>query len=176
MILLIGPSSTGKTLLLKRLQNNNSTSTKDEVPSTISTVGTNIMTVNVLRKAEVTIRELGGVMGPIWNNYYKDSHSIIFMIDMSKHTQLAVACVELMTMLNHPSTQNLPLLILLNKIDVQFGVTRFELDSLLRLDDLIKVAPQKITIIEVSARTGNNLDKVARWIYEQSKGKESTST
>ncbi|KAH9504423.1 ADP-ribosylation factor-like protein 16 [Bulinus truncatus] len=176
MILLIGPSSAGKTLLLKRLQSNSSNScTKEDVPSTIPTVGTNLMTVNVLKKAEVTIRELGGVMGPIWNNYYKESHAVMFMIDMSKHTQLAAACVELLTMLSHPLTQGLPLLLLLNKIDIQFGVSQLELASLLRLEDLFKTAPQKITVVESSAKTGHNLDKIARWIYEQYKLDESTS-
>ncbi|CAL1543150.1 unnamed protein product [Lymnaea stagnalis] len=175
MILIIGPPSVGKTLLLKRLQNNHPTLIKEDVPATISTVGTNLMTVTVLKKTEVTIREMGGAMGPIWHNYYKDSHAVMFMIDMSKHTQVAIACVQLLTMLSHPLTQNVPVLIILNKIDVPNGLTNAESESLFRFDELTKQAPQKITIIETSAKNGNNLDKVAKWIYEQNKNEDISS-
>lgn len=35
------------------------------------------MTVTTLKKTEVTVREMGGAMGPIWHNYYKDAHAVI---------------------------------------------------------------------------------------------------
>ncbi|XP_059156837.1 ADP-ribosylation factor-like protein 16 [Physella acuta] len=176
MILLIGAPSVGKTLLLKRLQNTNPTTLKDDVPATIPTVGTNLMTVNAMKKVEVTVREVGGAMGPIWQNYFKDSHSLMFMLDISKHTQVAISCVQLMTILADPALQNIPVLLILNKMDIPGGISHSELDSLVRLSDLVRHASQKITVLETSAKNGNNLDKVAKWIYEQNKLDEAVIT
>ncbi|RUS72683.1 hypothetical protein EGW08_019553 [Elysia chlorotica] len=174
MILLVGATSVGKTLLLKRLQNNNSM--KDDIPTTIPTVGTNLMTVLTSKKAEVTVREMGGAMGPIWHNYYNDSHAIMFMIDMSKPTQVAISCVQLMTMLSQPATQNTPVLVLLNKMDNANGMNWPEVQSLMRLDQVVQHAGQSISVLETSAKTGHNLDKVTKWLYQQSKLAEGSST
>lgn len=173
MILLVGATSVGKTLLLKRLQNQNTNSStlKDDVPTTIPTVGTNLMTVITSKKTEVTVREMGGAMGPIWHNYYKDCHAIMFMIDVSRYTQVAISCVQLMTMLSNPATQNSAVLILLNKTDAS---NKAEIQTLLRLDQVMKHATQIISVLEISAKTGNNLDKVTKWLHQQSKQIESS--
>lgn len=39
--------------------------------------GTNLTNVVVYKKLQVTIREVGGTMGPIWQNYYKDARAIM---------------------------------------------------------------------------------------------------
>ena len=39
--------------------------------------GTNLMNVMVHKKKEVTVRELGGSMGPIWKNYYSNASAIL---------------------------------------------------------------------------------------------------
>ncbi|GFO12448.1 ADP-ribosylation factor-like 16 [Plakobranchus ocellatus] len=144
-------------------------SVKDEIPATIPTVGTNLMTVMTLKKVEVTVREMGGAMGPIWHNYYNDSHAIMFMIDMSRHTQVAISCVQLMTLLSHPATQNSTILVLLNKTDIQSGMNWPEMQSVMRLDQVTKHANQNISMLEISAKTGHNLEKVTKWLYQQNK-------
>ena len=35
------------------------------------------MNVTTLKKTEVTVREIGGAMAPIWNKYYKDASAIM---------------------------------------------------------------------------------------------------
>ena len=40
-------------------------------------VGTNLVNVTVGKKTEVTLRELGGSMAPVWPTYYKDSPAIM---------------------------------------------------------------------------------------------------
>ena len=39
--------------------------------------GTNLVNVMVHKKKEVTVRELGGSMGPIWKNYYSSAGAIL---------------------------------------------------------------------------------------------------
>ena len=45
-----------------------------------------------------------------------------------------------------------------------------ELKYLLRLDDLQRTAPQPITVLETSAREGQGLSEVVRWLAENTKG------
>ncbi|XP_005092908.1 ADP-ribosylation factor-like protein 16 [Aplysia californica] len=174
MLLIVGPSGVGKTLLLKRLQanTNNATISKEDVPATIATVGTNLMTVMTLKKTEVTVREMGGAMAPIWHKYYKDSHAIMFMIDLSKHVQVSIAAVQLMTLLSHPSTQDVPFLIILNKRDLSNSMSSVEVECLFRLEELIHHASQKIQVVETSAKTGYQLEEVAKWLHEYHRNEE----
>ncbi|XP_032836181.2 ADP-ribosylation factor-like protein 16 isoform X1 [Petromyzon marinus] len=78
MLLLLGPTGSGKTLLLKRLQKIFAGERVDkwEAPSTVPTVGTNLVDVAV-GKRRLTLRELGGTMAPIWDSYYKHSTAVI---------------------------------------------------------------------------------------------------
>ncbi len=52
--------------------------------------------------------------------------------------------------------------------DLSGVLTRTDLDSILRLEDVIKSAPQKISVVEASAREGTGLGEIARWIQQES--------
>lgn len=41
-------------------------------------VGTNLTDLPIGKK--ITIRELGGCMGPIWSSYYSDCHAVLVSI------------------------------------------------------------------------------------------------
>ncbi|XP_076448918.1 ADP-ribosylation factor-like protein 16 [Babylonia areolata] len=173
MCLLIGPTGAGKTLLLKILQTGNYNSPKAlaqmDIPATIPTTGTNLVNVVVHKKKEVTVRELGGSMGPIWKNYYRDSSAIIYVVDVSNRCQVASACIQLLTVLTHAQTTDTPVLLLLNKQDLPCVMSRNEIEWLFRLDEVCQHTTQKITVLDVSAKTGQGLDQVARWIYDSYK-------
>ncbi|KAK7113173.1 hypothetical protein V1264_012512 [Littorina saxatilis] len=175
MCLLIGPTGAGKTLLLKSLQAGNYHALKGwapaDLPATVPTTGTNLMTitVNKSRKKEVTVREVGGAMGPIWKNYYSDASAILYVIDVSNRCQVAAACIQLLTMLTHPQTADTPVLLLLNKQDLSSVMPQSEVEWLLRLQDTLGTASQAVNVVEVSAKTGQGLDIVARWIHDNHK-------
>lgn len=83
MCLLLGATGVGKTLLLKRLQKltqRDQLFDLGETPVTLPTVGTNLTDLN-LKKRRITVRELGGCMGPIWHNFYTDVSSVIVRQD-----------------------------------------------------------------------------------------------
>ncbi|XP_006823999.2 ADP-ribosylation factor-like protein 16 [Saccoglossus kowalevskii] len=108
-------------------------------------------------------------MGPIWHNYYKEVSSLMFMIDIGNPCQLAAACIQLLTVLSHEQLHNTTVLILLNKIDSPCAMKRVELDSLIRMDEIIKHAKQPITVMEISAREGEGLDEVIKWLGDNYK-------
>lgn len=79
MCLLLGSTGVGKTLLIKRLQKltqRDQPADLGEPPVTLPTVGTNLTDLN-LKKKRITVRELGGCMGPIWHSFYADCSSLI---------------------------------------------------------------------------------------------------
>ncbi|XP_004861001.1 ADP-ribosylation factor-like protein 16 isoform X2 [Heterocephalus glaber] len=168
MCLLLGASGVGKTLLVKRLQKLCSRDGEGDLgdpPPTRPTVGTDLTDIMAPRK--ITIRELGGCMGPIWSSYYGNCHSLLFMMDASNPTQLSASCVQLLGLLSAEQLAKASVLILFNKIDLPCYMTMEEIQSLLRLPDIVACAKQNITIAEISARKGTGLAGVLHWLQDQ---------
>ncbi|XP_005332715.2 ADP-ribosylation factor-like protein 16 [Ictidomys tridecemlineatus] len=168
MCLLLGAAGVGKTLLVKRLQKLSSREWRGDLgepPPTLPTMGTNLTDIVAQRK--ITIRELGGCMGPIWSSYYGNCHSLLFMMDASNPTQLSASCVQLLGLLSSEQLAEASVLILFNKIDLPCYMTIEEIKSLMRLPDIIACAKQNITTLEISARKGTGLAKVLHWLQDE---------
>ncbi|XP_067332439.1 ADP-ribosylation factor-like protein 16 isoform X2 [Channa argus] len=150
--LLLGATGVGKTLLLKRLQKL-SLHELGEPPSTLPTVGTNLTDLT-LKKKRVTVRELGGCMGPIWASYFNDCSSVI----------VSSSCIQLLSVLSAEPLCSASVLILFNKIDMPCTMSLVEIKSLFRMDDIIASATQPITTLEMSARSGQGLQEVLSWL------------
>lgn len=103
MCLCLGPTGSGKTLLLKKLQYINAV---DETTTAVPTVGTNIFR---LKRAniQIEVRELGGIMAPIWPKYFGGLSKIMFVVDASNLCQISAAGVLLYTVLAHPQIKNM---------------------------------------------------------------------
>ncbi|XP_023204800.1 ADP-ribosylation factor-like protein 16 isoform X3 [Xiphophorus maculatus] len=114
--LLLGATGVGKTLLLKRLQmiSLHGSCEMGTPPSTLPTVGTNLTDLT-LKKKKVTVREIGGCMGPIWPSYFQDCFSVIFMVDSANIVQISSSCVQLLSVLSAEPLRSTSVLILFNK-------------------------------------------------------------
>lgn len=99
MALCLGPTGSGKTLLLKKLQNVNSV---NKTTPSVATVGTNLFDIKLNDGTQVSIRELGGLMAPLWKNYFVNVKKIIYVVDASNLCQISAAGVLLYTILVHP--------------------------------------------------------------------------
>uniref|UniRef100_A0A8C4TQX8 ARF like GTPase 16 n=1 Tax=Erpetoichthys calabaricus TaxID=27687 RepID=A0A8C4TQX8_ERPCA len=166
MPLLLGATGVGKTLLLKRLQKINAQDSGAELgdpPATLPTVGTNLSDI-IVDKKKVTVREMGGCMAPIWPSYYEDFDSVIFVIDAANPFQISSSCIQLLEVLSAPALELATVLILFNKIDLPCPVSLLEMKSLFRLDGIISCAKQSITVLEMSARSGQGLRDVLAWL------------
>lgn len=108
MIVCLGPVGSGKTLLLKALQNTN---TIDDTTTTVATVGTNIFYIKIGEKNYV-IREMGGAMAPLWSKYFDDIDKVIYVVDASNLCQISAAGVLLYTVLANPLLQKAKVLYL----------------------------------------------------------------
>ncbi|KAF7659949.1 hypothetical protein LDENG_00290580 [Lucifuga dentata] len=134
-----------------------------EPPATVPTVGTNLTDLTLKRK-RVTVRELGGCMGPIWPSYFKDCSSVIFVVDSANIAQISSSCIQLLSVLSAESLHAASALILFNKRDVPCTMSIIEIKSLFRMDDIIASAPQPITTLELSAYSGQGLQEVLNWL------------
>ncbi|XP_028377293.1 ADP-ribosylation factor-like protein 16 isoform X1 [Phyllostomus discolor] len=167
MCLLLGATGVGKSLLVKRLQKLSSQHGKGDLgdpPPTRPTVGTDL--TDLMAHRRITIRELGGCMGPIWPSYYGNCRCLLFVVDASNPTQLSASCVQLLGLLSAEPLAGAAVLLLFNKTDLPCYMTVEEMKSLIRLPDIIACAKQNITVVEVSARTGTGLTGVLRWLQD----------
>ncbi|XP_068065957.1 ADP-ribosylation factor-like protein 16 isoform X1 [Anomalospiza imberbis] len=75
--LLLGAAGGGKSLLVRRLRQLSAEEPAElgEPPATLPTVGTNLTDLRLPRR--VTVRELGGCMGPIWPSYYSECSALL---------------------------------------------------------------------------------------------------
>lgn len=98
--LCLGPKGVGKSHLLSSLQCPESINfTSYSVP----TAGTNLFTIKLPeRKANATnkkktikkvinIREVGGLMAPLWKNYLTNVDKILYVVDTSNLCQISAA-------------------------------------------------------------------------------------
>ncbi|XP_028454887.1 ADP-ribosylation factor-like protein 16 [Perca flavescens] len=164
--LLLGATGVGKTLLMKRLQKLSLQGLGElgEPSLTLPTVGTNLTDLTLKKKKKVTLRELGGCMGPIWPSYFKDCSSVIFMVDSANIAQMSSSCIQLLSVLSAEPLHSASVLILFNKRDMPCTMSLIEIKSLFRMDDIIASATQPITSLELSARTGQGLQEVLSWL------------
>jgi len=175
--LVLGAEGSGKSLLLRRLKwlSQQLYKTKKKIqnfqevppaPPTISTVGTNIETLEIDAKRKVKVRELGGAMAPIWANSYEDCCSIVFLVDRSNTTRLAATTMLLLEVLSSDVLQTKSFLLVLNKSDLPNVVSVRETSNIMRLDDMKETCPQHIDITEASCFTGNGVQYILDWIVE----------
>ncbi|KAF4115563.1 hypothetical protein G5714_003052 [Onychostoma macrolepis] len=135
-----------------------------EAPVTLSTVGTNLTDL-ILRKRKITVRELGGCMGPIWPKYFSDCRCVIFVVDCANIVQISSSCVQLLSVLSAEPLQSAAVLVLFNKRDLPCTMSLVELKALFRMDDVIKAAPQSVSTLEISARSGQGLQELLSWLF-----------
>ncbi|CAG9783366.1 unnamed protein product [Diatraea saccharalis] len=102
-VLCLGPKGSGKTTLLKKLQDAEGI---DNTYSPVPTIGTNIYDIHYLnkhgKKQTVTVREVGGEMAPLWNNYLDGIEKVVFVVDTSNLCQISAAAVLFYTLLAEP--------------------------------------------------------------------------
>ncbi|XP_075626409.1 ADP-ribosylation factor-like protein 16 [Balearica regulorum gibbericeps] len=163
--LLLGAAGGGKSLLARRLRQLSAEEGAAELgkpPATLPTVGTNLTDLRLPRK--VTVRELGGCMGPIWPSYYGECSALLFVVDAANPTQVSSSCIQLLSVLSAAQLASVPVLVLFNKIDLPCYMSLVEMKSLFRMQDIVACATQPITMLETSARDGTGLADVLQWL------------
>ncbi|CAH1364589.1 hypothetical protein MTP99_000959 [Tenebrio molitor] len=163
MTLCLGPTGSGKTLLLKKLQNIENV---DTTATSVPTVGTNMFTIKIDNEI-YNIRELGGVMSPLWSKYFNGIQKIIYVVDASNLCQISAAGVLLYTIIAHPMLAQAKFLLVLTKMDVSYRQMRNEALLMLQMRRFEKEIKQKVTITEASAISGEGREEILSWLKKK---------
>ncbi|MHA1370835.1 MAG: ADP-ribosylation factor-like protein [Promethearchaeota archaeon] len=154
-IFLFGLDKAGKTTFVEFLKNE-----KYKVQS--PTLGISISEL-VLGLVKLEFNDLGGqkAFQKTWMDYWKDQDILIFMIDAADDARFDDACSALWRILDQPETQNKPLLLLSNKIDLPNAK---RLDFVLKALNFDKIKRDLIGAYEISVKEQIGIDKALNFI------------
>ncbi|MGQ4872969.1 MAG: ADP-ribosylation factor family protein [Promethearchaeia archaeon] len=156
-IFMFGLDFAGKTTIINRLKENIFTNPKPT---------TNINIVRLLfENLSITIYDAGGQeqYRKIWSAYLKNQDGLIFTLDVSDEKRFDEAYKELYRILNFKELENLPLLILFNKIDLKKPKEK----ELIKKFDLDRISNRPIKYFFTSALTNEGIFKAFNWIALQ---------
>merc|ERR1719502_2064445 len=104
--MIVGLVGAGKTTMLYRMK-------RDEVVSTVPTIGFNVETVQ-FRDMNFTVWDVGSQnskIRPLWRHYFKQTQGIIFVVDSTDEARMTTAQAELSQMLDDKLLRNPTLLV-----------------------------------------------------------------
>ncbi|XP_027365657.1 ADP-ribosylation factor-like protein 8a isoform X1 [Abrus precatorius] len=160
---LIGLQNAGKTSLV------NVIATGGYSEDMIPTVGFNMKKVT---KGNVTIKlwDLGGQprFRSMWERYCRAVSAIVYVVDAADHDNLPDSKSELHDLLNKPSLNGIPVLILGNKIDKPEALSKQDLTEQMGLKS---INDREVCCFMVSCKNSTNIDTVVDWLVKHSKSK-----
>eukprot|EP01012_Entosiphon_sulcatum_P028402 TRINITY_DN34342_c0_g1_i1.p1 TRINITY_DN34342_c0_g1~~TRINITY_DN34342_c0_g1_i1.p1 ORF type:complete len:192 (-),score=43.27 TRINITY_DN34342_c0_g1_i1:210-746(-) len=156
----VGLENSGKTTLLGVLSGG-------QPQQTLPTIGLNVKQVT---RGGVKMKawDMGGQerFRKEWGRYTQGCDVILFVVDASDPPRLPIARKELHALLEESSLNGIPLLIVLNKIDIEPHATKEDAIRELNLD---YISDHDWLVISVSALKQINVVEVVDWLVNHSK-------
>uniref|UniRef100_A0A0K0EK13 ADP-ribosylation factor n=1 Tax=Strongyloides stercoralis TaxID=6248 RepID=A0A0K0EK13_STRER len=170
-ICFLGPEGVGKTTILRAING--------ESPDNV--MQTNGFSQEAIKfmKTEITVYDLGGNdrIRDIWSNYYGEVYGSIFVWDTNRHTDEDIEFVKdmLTTIINNSDMIGKPMLILLNKKDLNNGITEYDFCDKINLHQLASESGSHLKVLNCHALhgVGKNLDPIINegleWLLDEIK-------
>eukprot|EP01063_Lacrimia_lanifica_P040788 TRINITY_DN9385_c0_g4_i1.p1 TRINITY_DN9385_c0_g4~~TRINITY_DN9385_c0_g4_i1.p1 ORF type:complete len:183 (+),score=68.67 TRINITY_DN9385_c0_g4_i1:107-655(+) len=157
---LVGLENSGKTTILDILSTGHAA-------DTMPTVGLNVRSV---KKEGVTMKawDLGGQQRfrGEWVRYAAECNVILFVVDSSDYERITIAKTELTKLLgSDDALEGLPLLVVLNKIDLTPHMSK---EDVIRDMELEKITKNKWMVTQISARNKENIGELLDWLLKHS--------
>lgn len=171
-VLLLGNEGAGKTLLCRQMDHYCQPRDKKAGQTTVNattqpSVGVEILHVNYQKKA-FSVREVGGVMQPVWPRYFESCSAAVLVADTSSSGAAAAAAIEWYSLLMNPALQRKPLLLLLNKRDRPHALDEPTLQLLMRIAECeaIHGGEGRVSHLFSSALTGEGVPGLLDWMSQ----------
>ncbi|KAG4069767.1 hypothetical protein HA402_003208 [Bradysia odoriphaga] len=150
-VLILGFDASGKTSILYKFKLN-------EFLQTIPTIGFNVETIKH-NNSSLTIWDVGGCdkIRPLLRHYFDNTKGIIFVIDAQENCQYRRLEIkdELWRIFGEETLHNVPVLIYLNKMDIDNGLQRLQPYDIITEMKLNELRHRQWFVQSCSAKTGN---------------------
>ncbi|MBY9001408.1 MAG: GTP-binding protein, partial [Candidatus Heimdallarchaeota archaeon] len=162
---ILGLENAGKTTLLRNISGKKFT-------ETLTTIG---MDVEQLKHKGLTFQaiDVGGQLHfreTLWQYYTTLAKGVIFVFDIFDNSKLLEAR-KWFDYISHRISQRAVLMFLANKIDLKDKEDKFmsleEIVKTFKLDNVSMYPERSFRIWEVSAKTGENVDKSISWMFNK---------
>ncbi|KIX98309.1 uncharacterized protein Z520_05610 [Fonsecaea multimorphosa CBS 102226] len=155
-VAIVGLQNAGKTSLVRVLAGNE---------FTVDTVPTVAFNKREVKKGHVSIKcwDLGGQprYRSMWERYCRGVNAILFVVDAADKDAIPVAREELHNLMDKPTLNTIPLLVLGNKSDLP---NKLSVDELIDQLDLKSIVRREISCYGISAKEETNLEAVLQWL------------
>ncbi|EPY25233.1 Arf/Sar family, other [Strigomonas culicis] len=156
---LVGLENSGKTTLLNVLA-------LGHPVETFPTIGLNVKAV---KKEGVCMKmwDLGGQerFRSEWGRYTQGCDCVVYCVDAADYSRVETAGKELARLLSDSALNGLPLLVCLNKIDLEPHMSKEECIQML---ELAKLSSNPWVVVPISAVRQINIGEVVDWLVGQS--------
>ena len=155
-VLIVGLDHAGKSTLLERVKGSYSRD-KGLPPEKITpTIGMNLAKFK-LKGTQYILWDLGGQlkMRAIWERYYSEANAVVFVVDAADRSRLEDAYIAYCGVCASSLLQDVPIIILANKQDVDGAATLQEIASLFFSNSETQTTPHRL--FGVSALTGQGV-------------------
>jgi 50S ribosomal subunit-associated GTPase HflX len=164
-ILVLGSRWSGKSLLIKRLEEICSSSklANDNFLYTTTTIGKTITTIKYKRNQLFELHELGATLSCLWKTFYMSTHfdKIIYVIDSTQPWAISFTYEQLKEISEQIPIKPKNILLIFNKINEVNSLNKTALIELLNLNSIWN---GEVDIIETNVRTGINLSALLDWL------------
>ncbi len=98
-----------------------------------------------------------------WEKYCRTSSAIVFVIDSADLGTLDIAKVQLKQLLQWPSVEGVPLLVLGNKNDLQGALDEKGIIDAMELNN---IKDRTVACYSISCKNMNNIDTALKWLSD----------
>eukprot|EP00037_Helgoeca_nana_P026698 m.302164 g.302164 ORF g.302164 m.302164 type:complete len:202 (+) comp27289_c0_seq3:561-1166(+) len=164
-VLVIGLDNAGKTCLLEKLKTMNNPKYKPQPPEKLTpTIGLNVGELNK-SGIKMVFWDLGGQLELqcLWEKYYREVHALVYVVDATAPDRLRDSKDAFDSMVDSHLANNLPVLVLVNKCDVDGAMSISEVKEVFN-ESAPKLGVRDCKVMQASAITGENVEVAVVWL------------
>lgn len=103
-----------------------------------------------------------------WEKYCRTSDAIVYVVDSADIQNMEISKIQLSQLLQWPSLEGIPLLVLGNKNDIEGAISQ---DNIIKNMDLTNIKDRMVACYSISCKNMVNIESVFKWLNNIKKRK-----